>query len=138
MTATAPAMLSIVYSSTATRPFHDADLATLLAASRLANDRRGLSGLLLHRDGRFMQVLEGPEDGVRRTLAAIAADPRHTDVQVLDEEAITARRFGSWSMAYRTMTPGEEAAWFGSARAPHRAAGSRAADLLAGFRGALV
>lgn len=136
VTTAAPSLLSVVYTSTATSRFDDADLATLLAASRLANDRRGLSGLLLHRDGRFMQVLEGPEPEVRRTLAVIAADPRHTDVEVLDEESIEDRRFASWAMAYRSMSGSDPLGWFGSAANDRAGAlGSRAAAMLAAFRG---
>ena len=87
-------LLSIVYSSVATVPFSEVDLALLLSMSRLNNQARGLTGVLLHADGQFMQALEGPEWAVRSILATIAADPRHTGVWTLDEESITARRFG--------------------------------------------
>lgn len=133
--ADAPILTSVVYASRATGRFHDAELAMLLAASRIKNEARAVTGLLLHRDGRFMQVLEGPDAAVRRVLAIIAADPRHTDVEVLDEERIAERRFGSWAMGYRSVGAGEAATWFGSTdagRAP--VAGSRAAALLEAFR----
>lgn len=133
-TRTAP-VLSIIYSSVARVRFSDVDLAMLLAASRMANESRGLTGLLLHRDGRFMQVLEGPEATVRQVLAVIAADPRHGDVHVLDEERIDERRFASWAMGYRSMTASELDEWFGSAEAARvMRPGSRAADLLERFR----
>ena len=129
-----PTLLSIVYSSAATVPFEDVDLAALLAVSRMNNERRGLTGLLLFRDGQFMQVLEGPEAAVRRALATIAADPRHTGVWTLDEETIEHRRFGAWSMGYRPLADGELTAWFGSAETGAPEAGSRAAVLLEWFR----
>lgn len=139
---TAPALpagtgsvLSVVYSSRATIRFSDADLAMLLAASRMRNESRGLTGLLLHRDGRFMQVLEGFAPTVRRVLADIAADTRHTDLAVLDEEHLDERRFASWAMGYRSMTAAEVDEWFGSAEATRDVgSGSRAADLLERFR----
>lgn len=37
----------------------------MLAKSRSNNVRDGISGMLLYRDGDFLQVLEGPEDKVR-------------------------------------------------------------------------
>jgi hypothetical protein len=129
-------LLSIVYASTATVPFTEIDLALLLAISRTNNEPHGLTGLLLHRDGQFMQALEGPEPAVRRTLARIAADPRHTGVWTLAEEPITARRFGSWSMGYRGVSDAEAdtaPAWFGSAQDGLRRDDSRASALLAWF-----
>ena len=52
-------MLSIVYSSTAETSFDDVDLAQLMAQSRATNEAHGLTGLLVHRQGRFLQLIEG-------------------------------------------------------------------------------
>ncbi|NII52158.1 BLUF domain-containing protein [Frigoribacterium endophyticum] len=93
-----------MYTSAATSPFSDNDLATLLMNSRANNRRLGLSGYLMHKQGRFVQVLEGSEDTVRHRYARISADRRHTDLDVLLRESITERRFGSWTMGYRTTT----------------------------------
>ena len=107
-------MLSIVYTSAARTPFDDGDLATLLMNSRANNRRLGLSGFLMHKQGRFVQVLEGPDAAVQARYDVIAADPRHTDLAVLLSEPIEERRFADWSMGYRPATdsavvaPGEE------------------------------
>ena len=129
-------LVSVVYASTATVAFSEIDLALLLALSRTNNEPRGLTGLLLHRDGQFMQALEGPERAVRATLARIAADPRHTGVWILAEEPIVARRFGSWSMGYRGLSTADVSAapaWFGSSEATPDRDESRAGELLAWF-----
>jgi hypothetical protein len=97
-------MLSIVYTSAARVRFTDGDLATLLMNSRANNRRLGLSGFLMHKQGRFVQVLEGPDDVVQDRYEVIAADPRHTDFSVLLREEIDERRFADWSMGYRTTT----------------------------------
>jgi len=97
-------VLSLVYTSVARTPFSDGDLATLLMNSRATNRRLGLSGVLLHREGRFVQVLEGPEEAVLARYAVIAADPRHGDLAVVQRETVAERRFGSWSMGYRPTT----------------------------------
>jgi hypothetical protein len=131
------ALLSVVYSSLATVPFSEVDLALLLSVSRLNNQARGLTGVLLHRNGQFMQALEGPERAVRSVLATIAADPRHTGVWTLDEEPIAARRFGSWAMGYRSLSDADIAAapeWFGSPEAVQTRDDSRTSELLAWFR----
>lgn len=130
-------LLSIVYSSVATEPFTEVDLALLLAISRMNNESRGLTGVLLHRDGQFMQALEGPAGAVRTALRTIAADPRHTGVWTLAEERIAERRFGSWAMGYRPLseTDLQDAPdWFGSPEALDQRDGSRAGELLAWFR----
>lgn len=94
-------LLSVVYASAATVPFSEDDLGALLAHSRRANRDRDVTGLLVHAEGQFMQVLEGPEARVRPLLARIAADPRHTGVWVLAEERIGERRFADWAMGFR-------------------------------------
>ncbi|MCU1472267.1 BLUF domain-containing protein [Amnibacterium sp.] len=97
----AGALLSVVYASAATAPFAEDDLAALLARSRRSNRAAGVTGLLVHVAGRFMQVLEGPATSVRPLLTRIAADPRHSGVWVLAEERIDRRRFADWAMGYR-------------------------------------
>ncbi|RIJ56885.1 BLUF domain-containing protein [Clavibacter phaseoli] len=93
-------MLSIVYSSTAERSFDDVDLAQLLAQSRATNEAHGLTGLLVHREGRFLQLIEGEEDDVRERMAAILADDRHGRIATLMEERITERQFPDWTMGF--------------------------------------
>jgi hypothetical protein len=100
-------MLSIIYSSVATTPFSDDDLAALLAVSRANNGRDGLTGMLLYRDGYFLQVLEGDYDAVRERMRVIDADPRHSDVTTLLEEVVSERRFPEWTMGYQPVTEGE-------------------------------
>jgi hypothetical protein len=96
-------MRTTVYTSTATRDLTDDDLAELLRQCVRNNERSGLTGMLLHRDGRFMQVLEGPDDAVRDVFAVIAADDRHAEVRLLLDESITERAFPAWKMAFRTV-----------------------------------
>lgn len=128
-------ILTLVYTSTAVVPFSEVDLALLLSVSRSNNEPSAVTGLLLYRDGRFMQALEGPEAAVRSTLARIAADPRHTDMRTLEEVRSQQRRFGSWAMGYR---PGADfgsvsSAWFGSPEAVTPSTGSKSSELLASF-----
>jgi hypothetical protein len=135
-------VLSMAYLSSASVPFSDGDLATLLLNSRATNGRLGVTGMLLYRDGQFLQVLEGPENAVRDRYARITADPRHRDVQRLLEDTVTERQFPEWTMGYRAVTdsvaeqiPGYED-FFGSRSARHDLpqTGSRARLLLQWFR----
>ncbi|MEV7691891.1 BLUF domain-containing protein [Microbacterium sp. NPDC089189] len=101
-------LLSIVYASQATEPFDDARLAALLAQSRASNAEHGLTGMLLYRAGRFVQVLEGPEQTVRRLVDVIRADPRHTGMRILVEENVREREFGDWTMGYEPISETQE------------------------------
>lgn len=106
-TTVATDLISLVYTSTASQPFRETALEHLLAVCRRRNDGQGITGLLLHRDGRFIQVLEGHPDTVAELVDIIRSDSRHHDLRVLLEEPITERRFPDWTMGYRVLNHGE-------------------------------
>lgn len=108
-TAGEEAVLSIVYSSTASRPFDDAMLRGLLEQSRAANAEHEVTGMLLYRNGRFVQILEGPEASVRETMARIETDPRHHHVRVLIDEYLSERNFADWTMGFEPISASAEA-----------------------------
>ena len=96
-------MVSLVYASAAVSLFSEDDLVALLNRSRETNTRLKLSGMLLYKDGNFLQVLEGPEDAVQYLFKAICADNRHRGVLRLIKERINERRFADWAMAFRNL-----------------------------------
>ena len=71
----------------------------ILVSARRHNLRRGVTGLMLFSGGHFAQLLEGPPEALRETMAAIDADTRHTAVTRLVEGRMAQRRFKDWSMA---------------------------------------
>ncbi len=99
-------MYAIVYVSTETSRFSDQDLVDLLTESRDKNLVSEITGLLLYKDGNFMQLLEGPEQAVRTTMEKIKVDPRHRSVRVLMEEETPKREFGNWSMGFKKLNAG--------------------------------
>ena len=72
----------------------------ILAASRTNNARVGVTGALMFNAGCFAQVLEGPGEAVETTFERIQQDERHGEVSLLAFEAVAARLFTDWSMAY--------------------------------------
>jgi hypothetical protein len=100
MSPTRHPVLSLVYSSTATTSFSDADLAALLTVSRRNNARAGLTGMLLSRNDRFLQVLEGPEQQVEEVMTRIAGDSGHRDVRILLQGPVEQRQFPDWTMSF--------------------------------------
>jgi hypothetical protein len=98
--AAATPLLSLVYSSQAVIGFDMRALDALLEHARGSNDNAGVTGLLLFKDHRFLQLLEGPEPAVREKMRLIVEDARHHEVRVLLEEHIPARQFPEWTMGY--------------------------------------
>lgn len=100
-------MYTLVYVSSAVNPFTKAELANLLTKSRANNESLGISGMLLYKDGNFMQVLEGEEKHVLALSAKISRDPRHHGLMVLLKEHQPQRTFSEWSMAFRDLNSAE-------------------------------
>jgi hypothetical protein len=96
-------MYSLVYVSSATTAFSDADLATLLEKSQRANALRDISGMLLYRDGNFMQLLEGEKHAVDALFKKIALDSRHAGAIMMLSGDVETRSFPDWSMAFRNL-----------------------------------
>ena len=88
------------YVSTETGDLGPAGMVELLTEARRINTSRDITGLLLHRDRSFYQVLEGAEDVVRQTFDSIEKDERHTAIDVLFEGEVDEREFPDWQMGF--------------------------------------
>lgn len=74
-------------------------LEDLVRRSRIANARVNVTGVLIHMDGVFVQLLEGPLDAVEAVFERICRDRRHADLQLIELVGAGERVFGDWSMA---------------------------------------
>ena len=92
-----------IYSSSAVKTFTVDELVALLEKSQANNAKVGLTGLLIHKDGQFMQLIEGSEKAVRATLKKIEADARHKGITTLLEGTTSDRQFSEWSMGFRDL-----------------------------------
>lgn len=97
-------MFSLVYVSSAIKPFTQPQLLQLLAQSRADNERRRVTGMLLYKNGNFMQVLEGEESDVRGVHKKISTDLRHRGLLVLLQRHQQERDFATWSMGFRDLS----------------------------------
>ncbi len=93
-------LVSAVYISSA-RIGHEREVVNILRVSRENNQRAGLTGLLAYKDGNFLQILEGPQSELMRTVDVIGRDRRHAGMIVLAKRRIEERLFPDWSMAFR-------------------------------------
>ena len=97
------AIFRLVYGSHASVPFTKEQLLELLGNSQIRNKEWGISGLLLYREGVFLQMIEGPEEAVRSLFAKIRQDRRHHSVAILFEGYSPRRQFPDWSMSFRDL-----------------------------------
>jgi len=96
-------MIQLVYVSSSVQPFTSSELLQLLDKARRNNEKLAIAGILLYKDGDFMQALEGEEEPVHSLSARIAKDPRHKDIRILLNGACTEREFPDWSMGFRNL-----------------------------------
>lgn len=89
----------IIYSS---RPFgYDSNMLNgILMQARRANEHDDITGALICREDIFLQLLEGPEDKVKNTIARIRRDDRHIEVRMHVEKHVQERMFGKWAMLH--------------------------------------
>ena len=90
-------LIQLVYSS---QPFGYSleILSAILVASRANNRKRDITGALICRSDIFLQLLEGPEQQVKSTYAAIQNDDRHINIYHLLDQNVDKRLFPAWAM----------------------------------------
>ncbi|MDO9286167.1 MAG: BLUF domain-containing protein [Aquabacterium sp.] len=92
----------LVYVSRAAPGITARDCYDIIRVAHNRNSQFGLTGALLFLDGYFIQVLEGDRFRMRERFQVIAADRRHTDVDLRQTVACDETLFtGEW-MALRS------------------------------------
>lgn len=93
----------LIYSSIATRRLSQKDLLALLNQARVNNEAHHLTGMLLYRDGTYLQYLEGSSHDIYELVTRLHGDTRHTAIRILRQGSLPARLFPDWSMAYKNL-----------------------------------
>lgn len=93
----------LIYVSIAAHPFSKNELVELLKSSRQNNSAAGITGMLLYKDEKFMQLLEGEKDPVERTFGKILSDSRHRGPIVLLRGTQQERMFSDFSMGFENL-----------------------------------
>lgn len=96
-------LVRLMYASRAVPAVDQVELQAILHRSKAHNPTVGVTGVLCLSGGIFLQVLEGSRTAVNRLYNRIAADPRHSDVELLLYEEIKEREFAGWSMGQVNM-----------------------------------
>ncbi len=96
-------MIHLLYMSQATNPMTELQLYDLLLKAREHNLRNDITGVLLYKEGYFMQLLEGFASNVDELYGRIQLDRRHHTVITLLRRRIESKVFASWSMGFVNM-----------------------------------
>ena len=90
----------LVYVSQAADDLSYTDIRNILDTSRGHNAQAGITGILILRDGYFLQVLEGSEASIKDLVSRIEKDRRNSSLKVLIEDFSEKPIFAEWSMAF--------------------------------------
>jgi hypothetical protein len=94
----------LVYTSARSENYTEECVKQILESSRKNNPSKNITGLLVHTDSRFLQILEGPHDKVMETYKSIEKDNRHGGSIMRFCEPVDERYFGDWHMAFKDVS----------------------------------
>ena len=89
----------ILYCSLMSQPMSDQEVAQLSATASNLNRMDHITGMLMHADGVFVQLIEGPREAVNHLWARILRDKRHMGiVQLYHRREVESRVCEGWGM----------------------------------------
>ena len=92
------ALRRIIYTSQASEEFSKRSLLNLLHDSRAFNTIDNISGVLMHRDSYFLQVIEGESQVIDDLFKRLLKDRRHKEVKIILDSYVDSRLFSNWAM----------------------------------------
>lgn len=97
----------LVYTSARSVNCDEAALEDILKTARANNPTLDLTGMLLHTETRFLQVLEGPYANIMELYAKIEKDSRHIGARIRFCEKTSQRHFKNWGMGSTALSSDE-------------------------------
>ncbi|WP_298494546.1 BLUF domain-containing protein [uncultured Algibacter sp.] len=88
----------LIYSSQAVEQFTKRQLLDLLHDSRGFNTIDNISGVLMHKNGYFLQIIEGQPEMIDDLLVRLRKDTRHKDLKIIHDSTVKERLFTNWAM----------------------------------------
>lgn len=94
----------ITYTSIASGLLDQRALLDLLHEARGFNKIDKITGLLLHDQGQFLQVIEGPVDAIENLVHRLQRDSRHAQFEIHEDILAAKRLFPNWAMGLGELT----------------------------------
>lgn len=98
-------MHALLYISTASQGMDKQTLSHILDVSIKHNAQNDITGILLYRNQKFMQLLEGECQTIKALYDKITSDNRHSNCQLLHSFPIKKRNIDTWSMGFLLIEP---------------------------------
>lgn len=95
----------LLYVSQATTPLEKETHLALREKAVLQASQEGITGLLLFRQGFFLQYLEGTGPTLHELFRQIRGTYRHFNVRILSEGSLQERLFSDWSARWVKTSP---------------------------------
>lgn len=128
-------LFTILYVSSARAGLRAPDIGAIVTGAREFNGSCGVTGMLMHCDGSFMQALEGEEALLTTLYTRIRNDRRHSGVITVIAEPLHEREFSQWAMGFEDLrAPPTSATPHFSGIASSAASRGRSYRLLESFR----
>ena len=93
----------LIYASSVESQMGVPELRAVLDRARIVNSQLDVTGVLLHSEGNFFQVLEGDAEVIESLYAKIGRDKPHKNVVLIIREPIVSRSFADWSMGFASV-----------------------------------
>ncbi|MEP0262814.1 BLUF domain-containing protein [Dokdonia sp.] len=97
-------LYGICYVSTLNKPLSAQELKLLFEFCATKNITEGISGVLLHNSGNFLQYFEGNKEDIQELYTnKIKKDPRHKNIITLFEREINAQYFTGYEAGFTSI-----------------------------------
>lgn len=94
---------TVVYISNALRLIEKEQLDELFYQSVKNNETNEITGVLLYKEGTFIQILEGEDQILSDMLKVIERDKRHNNIMIVLDRIITKRLFTNFKTGLSTL-----------------------------------
>lgn len=91
-------MERLIYTSEASDMLSGDEVFEIVEASARNNAKRDISGFLIFKDGRFLQLIEGETDSLEELMQVLQRDPRHHSIRTVKRTVANQREFDGWRM----------------------------------------
>jgi len=95
-----PTIRQLAYISSSKLPLEPTLLSDILDVSVRNNTNDKITGVLMHHDMLWFQILEGDASLVGQCYQRICDDDRHTNISLTLDCTVESRAFPSWNMGY--------------------------------------
>ena len=91
-------MHQLIYTSEARPDLSSEDLFRIIEQSARNNPSADITGFLLYRKNKFLQLIEGPLLSLETLISKLENDTRHHSLRILQRLPVAKRSFPRWRM----------------------------------------